>query len=45
MAELSMVAEHGGGTLYEANGFVVPVLRGSDREMGAQYGALMVDRM
>ena len=45
MAQLSTIAERDGGTLFEANGFVVPVLCGSDREMGAQYGALMVDHM
>jgi hypothetical protein len=43
--QLTKIAEHGGGTLYEANSFVVPVLRGTNREMGVQYGALMVDHM
>ena len=43
--QLNQVAESGAGKLYEANGFVVPVLSGTDREMGAQYGALMVDHM
>ncbi|WP_369802046.1 C45 family autoproteolytic acyltransferase/hydolase [Microbulbifer sp. Q7] len=34
-----------GGKLYESNGFLIPVLTGSAREMGKQYGALMVDHM
>ena len=37
-------AESGGGKLYEINGFQIPVLSGSHREMGAQYGALMAMR-
>ena len=38
-------AESGGGRLYEINGFQIPVLSGSHREMGAQYGALIGDAM
>lgn len=34
-----------GGTLLEANTFLIPVLTGSSREMGVQYGALMVKHM
>ena len=43
--QIEEVAESGLGKLYEVNGFVVPVLAGTPREMGAQYGALMVDHM
>lgn len=42
---MNQVSESGAGKLYEANGFVVPVLTGTSREMGAQYGAMMVDHM
>lgn len=42
---LTLVRESGPGRLYEANGFLVPVVSGSWHEMGAQYGALMVDEM
>ena len=45
MSELTKLAEAGNGTLYEKNGFVIPVLAGLPREMGAQYGALMVEHM
>jgi hypothetical protein len=38
-------AESGDGRLYEVDGFLIPVLTGSHREMGAQYGALMEDAM
>jgi len=38
---LKLLKESGAGKLYESNGFLVPVLTGSPREMGAQYGALM----
>lgn len=43
--ELNLVAEEGKGKLYESNGFLVPVISGSSRKMGAQYGALMVESM
>ncbi len=43
--DLREVAESGSGQLFEANGFVVPVLSGSAHEMGHQYGSLMVDHM
>ncbi|MEQ9696132.1 C45 family peptidase [Shimia sp. SDUM112013] len=33
------------GTLYEANGFLIPVLAGTSHEMGKQYGALMSEHM
>ena len=45
MSKLNLKAESGPGKLYESNSFLVPVLTGSPREMGAQYGALMVDHM
>jgi len=43
--EMKFLAEHGQGKLYESNAFVVPVLTGTAREMGSQYGALMADHM
>ena len=43
--ELKLLKESGAGMLYESNGFLIPVLKGSTKEMGAQYGALMVDEM
>jgi len=39
------IAESGAGRLHEVNGFLIPVLTGSHREMGTQYGALMKDTM
>jgi hypothetical protein len=42
---LKIVAEERGGVLYKAGDFLVPVLAGSPREMGAQYGSLMADAM
>ena len=39
------VAESGDGTLYEVDGFLIPVLKGSHREMGVQYGVLMKGAM
>lgn len=43
--ESNLLKESGNGKLYESNGFLVPVVTGSAKEMGAQYGALMVDSM
>lgn len=43
--DLKLIAEARGGKLYEANGFVIPVLTGTSQEMGAQYGALMSGHM
>jgi hypothetical protein len=43
--QFAEVAESGDGKLYEVDGFLIPVLTGSHREMGAQYGALMKDAM
>ncbi len=43
--KLTEVAESGDGRLFEVEGFQIPVLKGSHREMGAQYGALMKDAM
>lgn len=42
---LSLKAELGNGKLYEANSFLIPVLTGTSKEMGAQYGTLMRDEM
>ena len=42
---LELKKESGAGKLYEANGFLVPVLTGSSLEMGIQYGNLMVESM
>jgi hypothetical protein len=42
---MTLAAESGDGKLYEIRGFLIPVLTGSHREMGAQYGALMKDAM
>ena len=39
------IKESGAGKLYESNGFLVPVVTGTAKEMGTQYGALMVDAM
>jgi len=43
--EINLIAEDGKGKLYESNGFLIPVLTGSPKEMGAQYGALMIEHM
>ncbi len=43
--KLNLLKESGAGKLYESNGFLVPVLTGSPKEMGAQYGALMAEHM
>src|SRR5262245_19338381 len=45
MSDLSKVAESNDGTLYDSSGFLIAVLSGSYHEMGAQYGALMVEHM
>jgi len=45
MSDLNKVAEANDGTLYDSNGFLIAVLSGSYHEMGAQYGALMVEHM
>ena len=42
---LDLVKTADAGKLYNANGFLIPVLEGTSRDMGAQYGALMVDQM
>jgi len=42
---MNEVKTSGAGILYEANGFLIPVLSGTSREMGAQYGALMTEHM
>lgn len=44
-SKLNLLKESGAGKLYASNGFLVPVLTGSPKEMGAQYGALMVEHM
>jgi hypothetical protein len=43
--QLNLLKESCGGKLYESNGFLVPVLTGSPKEMGAQYGGLMLEHM
>ncbi|NLR93986.1 C45 family autoproteolytic acyltransferase/hydolase [Flammeovirga agarivorans] len=42
---LHLIQEYSLGKLYEANGFLIPVITGSNIEMGEQYGALMVKEM
>ena len=42
---MKLIKEANGGRLYEANGFLVPVLTGTAREMGAQYAVLMAEPM
>ena len=42
---MKLLKEVDSGRLYEANGFLVPVLSGTSKEMGAQYGALMAEPM
>ncbi|ANQ52586.1 hypothetical protein MY04_5254 [Flammeovirga sp. MY04] len=44
-SDLKLIKEYKGGKLYEANGFLVPVIEGSNEEMGEQYGGLMKDEM
>jgi len=41
--ELKLIAEDGGGKLYQAGKFKVVELAGTYREMGRQYGALLKD--
>lgn len=45
ISNLNLLKEAKGGKLYEANGFLIPVLKGSPQEMGEQYGVLMADEM
>ncbi|WP_044201111.1 C45 family peptidase [Flammeovirga sp. OC4] len=45
LSDLNLKKEYKGGKLYEANGFLIPVIEGSNEEMGEQYGALMKDEM
>lgn len=42
---MEQIKTAGSGALYNANGFLIPVVEGTAREMGAQYGALMGDAM
>ena len=42
---MNLLTESGKGKLYESNGFLVPVLTGTSKEMGTQYGALMKEYM
>ncbi|KXX71577.1 C45 family peptidase [Flammeovirga sp. SJP92] len=42
---MKLVKEFKAGKLYTENNFLVPVLEGSNLEMGEQYGALMLDTM
>ncbi|WNJ19161.1 C45 family peptidase [Pontibacter sp. G13] len=45
MNDFKVLKEHGSGKLLESNGFLVANLSGSNEEMGAQYGAMLEDRM
>ena len=45
MSSLKSINEARGGTLCTVGDFVIPILKGSYREMGAQYGVLMKDYM
>lgn len=42
---LNELKTSGEGKLYEANGFLIPVLSGSWKEMGTQYGELLAEHM
>ena len=42
---MELVAQAGAGKLYRINEFLIPVVSGMPREMGAQYGELMRDAM
>ena len=42
---MNLLNKHSEGELYESNGFLIPVVRGSFRDMGKQYGALMGEHM
>ncbi|MCR9089691.1 MAG: C45 family autoproteolytic acyltransferase/hydrolase [Rhodobacteraceae bacterium] len=42
---MEQIKTAGSGALYNTNGFLIPVVEGTAREMGAQYGALMGDAM
>jgi len=42
---MKLTKTHEAGQLYQANSFVVVVVEGTQRAMGAQYGALMVEHM
>ncbi len=42
---MNIINQSGNGVLYSAGGFIIPVLKGSYKEMGAQYGGLMKDEM
>lgn len=42
---METIKTSGAGTLYNANGFLIPVVEGTSYEMGRQYGSLMVEHM
>ena len=42
---MKKIKQSGNGVLYAIGGFVIPVLKGTYKEMGAQYGELMKDEM
>ena len=42
---MKKIKQSGNGALYAAGGFIIPVLKGTYKEMGAQYGELMKDEM
>ncbi len=43
--EFEIISEEGKGKLFETAGFLIPVLSGSNWEMGYQYGSLMEESM
>ena len=45
MSSVKSINEARGGTLCTVGNFVIPILKGSYREMGAQYGVLKKDHM
>jgi len=42
---MNKINQSGHGVLYSAGGFIIPVLKGTYKEMGTQYGELMQDEM
>ncbi|UTB32466.1 MAG: C45 family autoproteolytic acyltransferase/hydrolase [Methanobacterium sp. ERen5] len=43
--EFEIISEEGKGRLFETAGFLIPVLSGSNWEMGYQYGSIMEESM
>ena len=42
---MKLLKESDAGKLYESNKFLIPVLTGTSKEMGGQYGTLMAEHM